>query len=37
MLQLRYGAKTYGPNIPVYHLMDLLDQAYGESQGPALK
>jgi Fe-S oxidoreductase len=37
MLQLRYGAQTYGPNIPVYHLMDLLDQAYGESQGPALK
>jgi Fe-S oxidoreductase len=37
MLQLRYGAKTYGPNIPVYHLMDLLDQAYGESQRPAPK
>ena len=29
MLQLRYGTKNYGPNIPVYHLMDLLDRAYG--------
>ena len=30
ILQLRYGAKHYGPNLPVYHLMDLLDRAYGE-------
>lgn len=30
MLQLRYGGKTYGPQLPVYHLMDLLDRAYGE-------
>jgi Fe-S oxidoreductase len=28
MLQLRYGAKEYGPNVKIYHLMDLLDQAY---------
>lgn len=31
MLQLRYGAQHYGPNLPVYHLMDLLDRAYGEA------
>lgn len=31
MLQLRYGARQYGPNLPVYHLMDLLDRAYGET------
>jgi len=31
MLQLSYGAKHYGPNLPVYHLMDLLDRAYGET------
>jgi len=31
MLQLRYGGKIYGPNLPVYHLMDLLDRAYGEA------
>jgi glycolate oxidase iron-sulfur subunit len=29
MLQLRYGAKRYGPAVEVYHLMDLLDRAYG--------
>jgi glycolate oxidase iron-sulfur subunit len=28
MLQLRYGAQQYGPNVRVYHLMDLLDRAY---------
>jgi glycolate oxidase iron-sulfur subunit len=28
MLQLGYGAKNYGPNIAVYHLIDLLDRAY---------
>jgi len=28
MLQLRYGAQNYGPNVAVYHLMDLLDRAY---------
>jgi hypothetical protein len=31
-LQL-YGAQRYGPNLPVYHLMDLLDRAYGEKPG----
>ncbi|HEY1268903.1 MAG TPA: (Fe-S)-binding protein, partial [Candidatus Binatia bacterium] len=29
MLQLRHGAKRYGPRSEVYHLMDLLDRAYG--------
>ncbi len=29
MLQLRYGAKRYGPQVEVFHLMDLLDRAYG--------
>jgi len=28
MLQLRYGAQRYSPDLPVYHLMDLLDRAY---------
>jgi glycolate oxidase iron-sulfur subunit len=28
MLQLRYGAKRYGPPITVFHLMDLLERAY---------
>lgn len=28
MLQLRYGARRYGPALPVYHLVDLLDRAY---------
>ncbi len=28
MLQLRYGAQHYGPNLPIYHLIDLLDRAY---------
>ena len=31
MLQLGYGAKNYGPNVPVYHLMDLLDRAYSDA------
>lgn len=31
MLQLSYGAKHYGPDLAVYHLMDLLDRAYGET------
>ena len=33
MLQLRYGARKYGPDVKVYHLMDLLDHSYtmGES------
>ena len=28
ILQLRFGARKFGPDVPVYHLMDLLDQAY---------
>ncbi|MPZ78745.1 MAG: 4Fe-4S dicluster domain-containing protein [Deltaproteobacteria bacterium] len=31
MLQLQYGAQKYGPNVKVYHLMDLLDRAYEHS------
>ena len=33
MLQLRFGAQRYGPNLPIYHLIDLLDRAYGETPG----
>jgi len=29
MLQLGYGARCYGPPLPVFHLMELLDRAYG--------
>ena len=29
MLQLAYGARRYGPNVKIYHLMDLLDRASG--------
>jgi len=32
MLQLRFGARRYGPSIPIYHLMDLLDRAYNEAE-----
>ena len=32
MLQLRYGSQTYGPEIKVYHLMDLLDRAYSAAE-----
>jgi len=32
MLQLRFGARRYGPSIPIYHLMDLLDRAYDEAE-----
>ncbi|MBI3000803.1 MAG: 4Fe-4S dicluster domain-containing protein [Deltaproteobacteria bacterium] len=28
MLQLDYGARSYGPQVKVLHLMDLLDQSY---------
>ena len=37
MLQLRYGAQHYGPNLPVYHLIDLLDRAYGETTARTMK
>lgn len=32
MLQLRYGAQRHGPNVKIYHLMDLLDRACGETE-----
>jgi Fe-S oxidoreductase len=32
MLQLRYGAQQYGPEVKVYHLMELLDRAYAEAE-----
>jgi glycolate oxidase iron-sulfur subunit len=32
MLQLRYGARQYGPAVKVYHLMELLDRAYAEAE-----
>ena len=32
MLQLRYGSQQYGPEIKVYHLMDLLDWAYSAAE-----
>jgi glycolate oxidase iron-sulfur subunit len=32
MLQLRYGARRYGPPLTVLHLMDLLDRAYSAAQ-----
>ncbi len=34
MLQLRAGAQRYGPALPVFHLMDLLDRSYGEGDVP---
>ena len=33
MLQLRYGAKRYGPSVRVFHLMDLLERAYVHREG----
>ena len=35
MLQLRYGAQKYGPNVKVYHLLDLLDRAYTAAEDEA--
>jgi glycolate oxidase iron-sulfur subunit len=32
MLQLRYGARRYGPPLTVFHLMDLLDRAYSVAE-----
>jgi Fe-S oxidoreductase len=32
MLQIRYGSHQHGPEIKVYHLMDLLDRAYSEAE-----
>ena len=31
MLQLRYGAQRFGPDVKIYHLMDLLDRACSET------
>jgi Fe-S oxidoreductase len=36
MLQLRFGARAYGPAVTVYHLIDLLDKAYRASDASAL-
>jgi glycolate oxidase iron-sulfur subunit len=36
MVQLRTGGLRYGPVLPVYHLMDLLDRAYEEGEGSSL-
>lgn len=32
MLQLTYGGRRFGPDLPVYHLMDLLDRAYSDAR-----
>ena len=32
MLQLGYGGRRYGPALPVFHLMELLDRAYGAGE-----
>jgi len=32
ILQLRFGARRYGPAVPIYHLMDLLERAYNEAE-----
>jgi glycolate oxidase iron-sulfur subunit len=32
ILQLRYGARQYGCDVKVYHLMDLLDLAYSKGE-----
>lgn len=32
MLQLRAGAALYGPNVEVFHLIDLLDRAYRRAE-----
>ncbi|MBI2538496.1 MAG: hypothetical protein HYW04_01680, partial [Deltaproteobacteria bacterium] len=36
MLQLGYGASRYGPPLPVFHLMELLDRAYGGEAPPSI-
>jgi len=35
MLQFRYGSQQYGPEVKVYHLMDLLDRAYSAAESPS--
>lgn len=32
LLQLRYGARRYGPAVAVHHLIDLLDRAYARAE-----
>jgi Fe-S oxidoreductase len=32
MLQLRYGAQHYGPDLAVHHLIDLLDESYARAE-----
>jgi Fe-S oxidoreductase len=32
MLQLRYGAQSYGPRLEVFHLLDLLDRSYSQAE-----
>jgi glycolate oxidase iron-sulfur subunit len=32
MLQLRYGARAFGPQLTVFHLMDLLDRSYSQAE-----
>jgi glycolate oxidase iron-sulfur subunit len=34
MLQLRYGARLHGPEVGVFHLMDLLDRSYRNAETP---
>jgi glycolate oxidase iron-sulfur subunit len=33
MMQLRLGARQYGPEVEVLHVVDLLDRAYGNGDG----
>ena len=37
MLQLRYGAQRFGPEVKIYHLMDLLDDACDDAGAAAVK
>ena len=37
MLQLKFGAQHYGPDVKVYHLMDLLDRAYADAENKSTK
>jgi len=32
MLQLRYGANRHGPKLEIFHLMDLLDRSYSQTE-----
>jgi Fe-S oxidoreductase len=37
MLQIRFGARQFGPNLEVYHLMDLLERSYSAAEGSSSK